>query len=502
MRYRIRLQRLRANVRGFHAGQARFRPIPAQRFSITAPPNATQSQILSELNKYASRAAEQAHGNTFKLSGVALLASRDFTSWLDDEDFMSTFLKTLLGPMNTGKTRAWSLHVLSGITDGLGPCNLSGECPSGFSVLCGPASKILPGLWANDGISGTTQDSAAHISLVTNPLVKIPGVLEVTVPLANTVFQNGRRSSLYASRWDIGTNGSMVLQLKCSKTNQRIAGGGYSVSPTSSIIPLLPLTQPRRIVSSFGNIVRQVEVDDSITSASKELETIIPEILEKRAQHESTSSPGPIGVWCWVIPPYCMGIKKFDNLNLFKAGSSQSETDVALSSMELFSDLLSSGCRLHKILSGGGGWGQKQGLLSLDPEASPSWASSDNDMELFIKSFNEGISGPSAYDVAPPGSYLMFCIEPHMTEMKAQSSQLLASMKTLALGVAPGPEYTPSSDHHSDLVEIIDNYFGISSVRGLFLKTTREYAGISSSDEVARKSVTTKVDVPGAYFCI
>lgn len=262
---------------------------------------------------------------------------------------MFAFLETLFKPSSAVRANRPSLHVLSGITDGLGPHRQSSEPRSGFSVLCGPTDNILPRLWVKESFAGTSQDSASSVSFTTKPLIGNTGALDITLPLANTVFQNGRRSTLYASRWDINGEGSMTLRMRHPKTTQLIVDNGDSKNYTSSMIPLLPLTPPRKIVAGLGNIVRQVEVDGSPTPASKELETIIPEIFKERARREPAYSPTPIGVWCWVIPPHLMEAKKFDNLQLFKAGCSQTETDIVLGSMKLFSELLSSGCRLHKI---------------------------------------------------------------------------------------------------------------------------------------------------------
>ncbi|KAJ2977483.1 hypothetical protein NUW58_g7800 [Xylaria curta] len=504
MTRRIISQSIRSGSYVFNARQIRLQSTISQRLSITASPKATQGQVLDELNRHVLKAAEKAHHDAPATNGIAVLASRDFTSWLEDENFMSAFLATLSKPLGTGQANRSSLHVLSGVTDGLSPYRLSSEPRSGFSVLCGPTDRILPGLWGKDSFASTSQDSTACVSFVTNPLVRNTGALEVIVPLANTVFQNGRRSTLHASRWDTSADGSMTLHTRHPKTTQRIAEKGDSVNHTLPIIPLLPLTPPRRIVAGLGNIVRQVEVDGSATPASKELEAIIPKIFEERAQRDPTSSPRPIGVWCWVIPPHLVEAKKFDNLKLFQAGSSQTETEIAMASMELFSELLSSGCRLHKILSGGGGWGLKQGLLSLDPETSFSLPGEDDDMEMFIRSFTERNSTEPTSGLATPGSSLLFCVEPQMTSIEALPSQFLRA-KTLAFGVAPNPDDTPSRSSHPDAVEITSGHFGVSSAAGIFLRTIPDFVGIcgnNASRDASQGSFTTKVDTPGAYFCV
>ncbi|KAJ8124862.1 hypothetical protein O1611_g8780 [Lasiodiplodia mahajangana] len=504
MRHRIVGQRFYAISHGFHARQIQTQSTISQRLSITASPKVTQRQILDELKKHTLKAKERADHEAPETNGIAILASKNFTSWLEDQNFMSAFLETLLNPESTAPVNGPSLHVLSGITDGLSPHRLCSEPRSGFSVLRGPVDNILPELWEKESISGASQDSAACVSFTANPLTGNTSALEVTLPLANTVFQNGRRSTLYASRWDTASDGRKTLGKNYPKTTQRIIANGSSVNHTSSIIPLLPLTPPRRIVAGLGNIVRQVEIDGCPTPASKELETIIPQIFEERARREPRSSPRPIGVWCWVIPHH-IGPEKFNNLKLFKAGSSLTEAEIALDSIEVFSALLSSGCRLHKILSGGGGWGLKQGLLSLDPETSFPLPGQDDDMEMFIKSFQERNSAEPTGGLATPGSSLLFCVEPQVMNIEDLSRQLPAPKDALSFGVSPSLDDTPSSSSPADPVDIIDGHFGISSATGLFLRTNGSSIGTGNNNDMqgaSQGSFTTKVDVPGAYFYV
>ncbi|KAI1347578.1 hypothetical protein F5Y01DRAFT_294879 [Xylaria sp. FL0043] len=503
MKRHLMSRAVRVSSHGFYTRQVRLQSTITQRLSITASPKATQTQVLNELSKHVSEPTNQSRNEAPGTNGVAILASKDFTSWIEDDRFMSVFLETLFKPMNTAQADRPSLHVLSGITDGLSPHRMFSEPRPGFSVLCGPVDNILPGLWAKQGFAGASQDTASCVSFATNPLDGNTGALEVTLPLANTVFQNGRRSTLHASRWDVSNEGSVALRTRDQKITQQIAAIGDSVNHTSPMIPLLPLTPPRRIVAGLGNIVRQVEVDGSATPASKELEAIIPQIFEQRAQREPTSPPRPIGVWCWVIPPHVMETRKFDTLNLFRAGASQTEEDILLGSRETFSNLLSSGCRLHKILSGGGGWGLKQGLLSLDPETSFSLPGQDDDMEMFIKSFKERNSAEPTSGLATPGSYLLFCVEPQVTDTEALPTQRLAPTKDWYFGVAPNVDYSPSSSYPLDSVEVIDGHFGVSSATGLYLRAIPEFVGFANnngSEDATQGSFTTKVDVPRAHF--
>ncbi|KAF2967214.1 hypothetical protein GQX73_g6379 [Xylaria multiplex] len=445
MRHRIVSQGICAKVHRFYTRQIRSQSTVSQRLTITASPKATQRHILNELSKHASKVTGQTHHDATGTNGVAILASKDFTNWLADENFMSAFLETLFKPMATVQANHPALHVLSGITDGLSLRQPSGEPRSGFSVLCGPTDNILPGLWAKESFAGTSQDKVSCVSFVTNPLNGNTGGLEITLPLANTVFQNGRRSTLYASRWDISNEGSVALRTRDPKISQWIAAKGESVDHTSSAISLLPLTPPRKIVAGLGNIVRQVEVDGSATPASKELEAIMPGIFEERAQPN------------------------------------------------------------HPGVSGGGGWGLKQGLLSIDPETSFSLPDQDDGMEMFIRSFTERESGEPASGLAAPGSFLLFCVEPQGMDIERPSSQQHLLTKAWSFGVAPDLDHMPRHVSDPDHIEVIGGHFGISSETGLFLRAIPEFVEISNNDGgegISEGSFTTKVNVPGAYFCV
>ena len=64
--------------------------------------------------------------------------------------------------------------------------------------------------------------------------------------------------------------------------------------------PLLPITSPRIVSDSFGNIIKGVEVDGKSIPASTELEEAVDKAYQKRPSGDA--SPGPIGVWAMVTP--------------------------------------------------------------------------------------------------------------------------------------------------------------------------------------------------------
>lgn len=280
-------------------------------------------------------------------NGAAIFASRDFASWLEDESFVSSILGSLFKP-SQGTSK--HIDILCAVTDGLTPEQLFSEPRTGFSILYGSANKILPDLWNHDEFgSGTDQDREASVSFLPNPLPKDLRPLEITLPLANTVFQTGKRSTLFASRWQFTPNGSMTRTMMHEKRVQKIQPDPNSSGHTIPCIPLLPLTRPRKIVAGLGNIVRQVEVNGSPTPASKELEGLIPKVFDTRSKRDESYVPGPIGVWCWIIHPHLVNMQGILDLKIFEPDSSLSEAELSLEAMDLFSTLISSGCRAHKI---------------------------------------------------------------------------------------------------------------------------------------------------------
>ncbi|KAF3062008.1 hypothetical protein GL218_04174 [Daldinia childiae] len=429
--------------------------------------------------------------------GAAIFASRDFATWLEDENFVRSVLGGLFKSTIGMQDNPIPINVLCAVTDGLTPGRLFSEPRTGLSILYG-SNDILPGIWSTDDVgSNIGQDRESSVSFLSDPLPKDTRPLEIALPLANTIFQNGRRSTLFASRWQRDEEGSMGRTDIEEKQHQRICLRVSSEGHIKPILPLLPLTPPRKIVAGLGNIVRQVEVNGTTTPASKELEALIPKVFDTRSERDISYLPGPIGVWCWVIPPDVVEKHNLLGLKVFEAKSSQSEAELSLEVMNVFSELLSSGCRLHKILSGGGGWGLKQGLLSLDPETNYSLPDQD-DVEMFIRAFHERNNPNPSEGLVTPGSYLMFCIEPHWTKNEIELSQKIAP--TTVIGVVQNSDQEPDSASLSDKVDIIDGHFGVVSKTGLFLKATN----FSHANETTEQpqSFTTKVDLPRASFLL
>lgn len=262
---------------------------------------------------------------------------------------MGSLLQTLY-ESSLGDEATSQIEILAGVTDGISSTLPLSDPLKGLSILYSPRSNLLPDLWDSSSFApDIEQDKAASVSFLSNPLAGDTRALDVTLPLANTVFQNGRRSTLFASRWLKKPGHSLVHDITRQKQTQRVGPRGSSVDQAASFLPLLPLTAPRKIVAGLGNILRQVEVDGSPSPASKELEVLIPQVFDVRSERYGPSSSGPIGVWAWVIPPHVLEKENLLDLKVFQTHSSHPEAELATEAVDVFSRLMSSGCRLHKI---------------------------------------------------------------------------------------------------------------------------------------------------------
>ncbi|KAI1770706.1 hypothetical protein F4818DRAFT_251224 [Hypoxylon cercidicola] len=459
-------RRLVSSFRGILAKRFASRHV-TEKLTLALPTKASKRAVVDELKRHrTSRPVGALNGNS---DHAAIFASPDFATWLEDETFMS------------------SINVVSAVVDGLTPKRLFGEPQTGLSILYS-SNSIFSNLWKDEELrSNVNQDTESSVSFISRTLPGNCRYLKTTLPLANTIFQTGRRSTLFASKWQRKSNRPLTLTTMREKMSQKICP---SLHPTSDLV-----------IAGLGNIVRQVEINNSPTPASKELEDLIPKVFDARSKLDETYSPRPIGVWCWVIPPGAVDEHSLFDLKVFQAESTQSEAELAVDAMATFSKLISSKCRLHKILSGGGGWGLKQGLLSLDPKTEYSLSEQD-DVEMFIKAFQERNSPGSSEGLATPGSYLMFCIEPHWTEEEARSSQQLTPI--MGLGVASNNDEDVNPTSRSDKIEVIDNHFGVVSKSGLFLKSEDEKKLYSTRSWSVgpRPPLTTKVDLPQACLLL
>ena len=166
----------------------------------------------------------------------------------------------------------------------------------GISVLRGSAKSLFD--TANHPAPRSRHDRDAVGALTFG----LGDLSTVTLPLARTIFHNGKPSTLTASRYEVSSTSSPKLQESEEPFEQRI--DIPVVDPSNKVhlrLPIRPVTLPVQVTESFGNILRRVEVDGKNTPASAELEKSIGRIQDAIAQR----LPGmrnPFSVWAVVKP--------------------------------------------------------------------------------------------------------------------------------------------------------------------------------------------------------
>jgi len=183
-------------------------------------------------------------------------------------------------------------------------------------------------------------------------------------------------------------------------------------------LPLKQLTFPRRIEAGMGNILKQTSSETNTPQgASGELE---------RAVLDYISSPSTPSL--------------SEKLSIFARLTPHSPT----AHENLFT---APGARIHRVLSGGGGWGNKAGLLSLDPQSETQAQGFSNDFE-------------SGEGVVKVGEYVQFFI----AERRGGDDP----WRGVVFGCVPKVEELVEQGGKEEEV-VIDGLFGGASEEGVWL---------------------------------
>ncbi|KAL7943467.1 hypothetical protein V8C42DRAFT_329141 [Trichoderma barbatum] len=332
--------------------------------------------------------------NTDGHNAAVLLTTPDFAKDLENAEIMGGFARLMAGSADVGK-----FHVLSAVVDHLAAPVGSLRPLQGISVLRGHLDEMLPHLWQQ--VPPKSKTDADSVSALTFSL----GDPALTLPLARTPFHNGRESTLLLSEFDL-TQSTAQIARQSEKHSQfvnvSLDHDLKSLAHLDMWAPLMPLTQPRTVTDSFGNIIRGIEVDGATIPASTELEDIVNAIYTQNANTGIFS--GPVGVWAMVTPnPDTSGALEEWLQEAPERISALPDVDDIRDTVKATAQHLkllhSHGGRLYKILSGGGGWGAKKGLLSLDPQRTHFSLSEEEEMQNFVQSFNGGGFTPQGYQI-------------------------------------------------------------------------------------------------------
>lgn len=328
----------------------------------------------------------------------------------------------------------------------------------------------------------------------------------VQLPVANTLFHNGQPSTMFATRWVSSTDpmprNEYMRTRKINLAQQTLNMVGMLADDdlrhrSKLFLGLQPITVPRVIAAGLGNIVRELYVgrESKVTvPASEELENAISREIENSKNPDQRP-----GVWALITPR-----KRW-------VDEPQIGTPNAAHWIER-------GSRLHRILSGGGGWGMKKGLLALDPETnfhSPQLeayqASEDGEA-------TDGKLGQALEGIIRPGDIITFFLFSKSSEKsrpKKRDKKLAPTRRdwhvnsppSVCFGSAPSTaDVAPNQSTATGEEEprfrriLIARHFGMLSEQGMSLHADREAP--ADSMEQSGAVVHTKIDNPFAYFSI
>ena len=377
----------------------------------------------------------------------------------------------------------------------ISPGGHAADGSEGISVAFLDSKAAAPDLWSLKDMSNERetmtiqQRCTLSFSLPPNPGMRTQIVDKsasqplvermLQLPVANTVFHNGRTSTLFAQRWVVSfRTESSSEHMSSEKTwlpqqtvhmDTVFADEGKRFQLDTLLHSrLLPITPTRTVTAAVGNIVRKISGGDASAEdapASGELERAITTAIEQGqipAQHPD--------VWALVRPQRYVALDK--------PGQSQSNT------LDMTGYAVLSGARLHKVLSGGGGWGEKQGLLALDPDSdySPHHPASGPSFgkEQDISAEHYGSLG----EVARLGDLITFYV--YSPPSDANRADLYAPAflingrrvtATLTFGSLPSTmdamDTTEVEDDSESGLIVEENNFGMLSEQGISLEVIR-----------------------------
>lgn len=499
----------------------------------TRYPSTPKSRLIQQRpNTIVNHIQPLPRSDIYRDTFCVFLVTPSFAPWLVDDKF---FLAKAIRRAFSNAHRDLVIQAICAVVDKLpaGRAMASGmrlrdtvkqrynEPPVGDPGFEGIAYVMLPSSASVPSTAPPSPDKGAIDFILSGHTgAKRPYSDTWRLPLANTVFQTGSPTTMYYTNWTLDAKEkALTLQERTDVTHHgvRMAASGTESGQMSSVlsIPLLPLTFPRTVEGAMGNIVRRILDDEghSVTAAS-ELEKVVPRFFKARGE-----SAQPTTAWAlvmrgkgkrqeremktkWVLGKNILKSEKGKNMyetlwdRLWQRNPTQWTTYVSTS--------IAQGASLHRVLSGGGGWGKKAGLLSLDP------VPVSEEVPIRMEDATSGFEGPGDFSIAltpvvHPGDAIQFFIAP-ASATEVNGDKALENLKSLPkqralgweLGTVPSTvdSIPGGSWQHvgadSEYIAVFRNSFGALSEGGMTL--TRRRA--KSRKHPFYSFGTTTIDVP------
>nr|OQO29173.1 hypothetical protein B0A51_09375 [Rachicladosporium sp. CCFEE 5018] len=351
------------------------------------------------------------------------------------------------------------------------------------------------------------------------------------LPLAQTTFTNGLVSTLLHRSYTTVPSSAPELQSTQYLESATIALPFQTLNSHFFFsAPLVPLTPLREIRHVMGNIIRQIAAHPSVPGRTTTDDTdwsLLPddttmpasEELEKAVTAYFTAlelPPSAVQIWALVLPTsFSIGrtVQRLERQSasppLFEAETiraawrpdAETHEQLRQSTGTLVGQALAFDGRLVRVLSGGGGWGKKAGLLSLDPDTQYSTRELRQDSGWAFDFGNEDAEAmklEALGEIVKEGERIMFLIGPENLDNsfrwahadKGEKSRFEIASRGVTLGAIPSSvdavAPTPSPNAPVTLVHH-PGRFGLLSEGGM------AFARTMPSGDVQR----TKFDVPG-----
>ncbi|EAT81992.2 hypothetical protein SNOG_10598 [Parastagonospora nodorum SN15] len=268
------------------------------------------------------------------------------------------------------------------------------------------------------------------------------------------------------------------------------------------------------VEGGMGNIIRRIIDDEgqSVTAAS-ELEKVVPRFFKARGEPAQ-----PTTAWALVMRGRQkrnkdIKTKRILGKNILKSEKGKNMHEALWDRLwqsnppqwsTYVSTAIAEGASLHRVLSGGGGWGKKAGLLSLDP------VPVSEEVPIRMEDATSGFEGPGDFSTAltpvvRDGDAIQFFIAPAPAS-EVDGDKALENLKSLPKQRAPGWElgvipstvdsFPGGSWQHvgadSEYIAVFRNSFGALSEGGLTLTRRR---GQNRRDPLYPFGTTT-IDAP------
>lgn len=261
-------------------------------------PSNLKAQVLAKVAHHGKEPSQH-------ISAATVLASAQYASWLEDQAFISELVNLLFGGPRRGTSPGDQFTVVSAAVDALSPLSWGSRPRHGLSIITGASEDLLvPAVPDVPGRAKADNDETSCIDF------RIPAAegsrgegAVVTFPLANTIFETGRLSTLLRNRWAATDQGTLQLSSTEQPLRQTVClPRSSSANAAQLVVPLISATPPRKVLACFGNIVRTIEVDGKPVAASDELEACVNRYVGQRITAGGGS--GPVKVWARIHPAH------------------------------------------------------------------------------------------------------------------------------------------------------------------------------------------------------